>query len=347
MLNYKGFQKEREPLVIGLSKLGYNTEEIRKILHCSTSTVQNDIKRLGILRIPEQCKFLAKLKKYAEMRFSKTEPLIQAVLGSDPEILSLRQFCENVVHYRLHLEDPRTKLPVSYHALYSAIFGDTQNRFSFSEKILHSFLDEIALGKIIENLHQAENSILELLENQTSRKNIVIACDVEKFEQALHTLGFWEKAVRLRYGVGNDIHTLRKIGKEYNLSHSRIDQAIAYSLLQLRKYFTTYDANDAVVTVNTIENKILELEASVDKTLESRRKALSCLYELPIDSTYLSVRTINSLMNANICTVGDLIQKPESDLLRQKGLGKKSVREIKIVLSELSPLLELGMLLST
>lgn len=43
----------------------------------------------------------------------------------------------------------------------------------------------------------------------------------------------------------------------------------------------------------------------------------------------LSVKSYNCLINSNIKTVGDLIEKSEEDLLAIKNLGKKCVREIR------------------
>ncbi|MHB1606738.1 MAG: DNA-directed RNA polymerase subunit alpha [Leptospirales bacterium] len=58
----------------------------------------------------------------------------------------------------------------------------------------------------------------------------------------------------------------------------------------------------------------------------------------------LSVRASNCLKNADIRTVGDLIQKTEVELLKTKNFGRKSLNEIKAVLSNMG--LSLGMELS-
>ncbi len=59
----------------------------------------------------------------------------------------------------------------------------------------------------------------------------------------------------------------------------------------------------------------------------------------------LSVRASNCLKNAEIKTVGDLIQKTENELLKTKNFGRKSLNEIKTVLSNMG--LTLGMELTT
>lgn len=51
-----------------------------------------------------------------------------------------------------------------------------------------------------------------------------------------------------------------------------------------------------------------------------------------IDELELSVRAYNCLKNANIKTIGDLVQKTEYEMLRTKNFGRKSLNEIKEML---------------
>ncbi|WP_333654759.1 DNA-directed RNA polymerase subunit alpha [Dissulfurispira sp.] len=51
-----------------------------------------------------------------------------------------------------------------------------------------------------------------------------------------------------------------------------------------------------------------------------------------IDELELSVRAYNCLKNANIKTIGDLVQKTEHEMLRTKNFGRKSLNEIKEIL---------------
>ncbi len=53
----------------------------------------------------------------------------------------------------------------------------------------------------------------------------------------------------------------------------------------------------------------------------------------PIDELDLSVRSMNGLQNANIKTLADLVQKTEADLLKTKAFARKSLNEVKEVLS--------------
>jgi DNA-directed RNA polymerase subunit alpha len=49
----------------------------------------------------------------------------------------------------------------------------------------------------------------------------------------------------------------------------------------------------------------------------------------------LSVRSINCLQNAKIETIGDLVQKTEQEMLKTKNFGRKSLNEIKVILTEM------------
>ena len=54
-----------------------------------------------------------------------------------------------------------------------------------------------------------------------------------------------------------------------------------------------------------------------------------------IDDLDLSARSQNCLRKANIDFIGDLIQKTEEDLLNLENFGKRSLVEIKEILTEL------------
>jgi DNA-directed RNA polymerase subunit alpha len=60
-----------------------------------------------------------------------------------------------------------------------------------------------------------------------------------------------------------------------------------------------------------------------------------------VDELELSVRSYNCLKNADIRTIRELVQKTEPDMLRTKNFGRKSLNEIKEILSTMG--LRLGM----
>jgi len=60
-----------------------------------------------------------------------------------------------------------------------------------------------------------------------------------------------------------------------------------------------------------------------------------------VEELELSVRSYNCLKNANIQTIGELVQKSEAEMLKTKNFGRKSLNEIKEILSNMG--LSLGM----
>ena len=54
-----------------------------------------------------------------------------------------------------------------------------------------------------------------------------------------------------------------------------------------------------------------------------------------VDELELSVRSANCLKNDNIVYIGDLVQKSEAEMLRTPNFGRKSLNEIKEVLSQM------------
>jgi DNA-directed RNA polymerase subunit alpha len=74
-------------------------------------------------------------------------------------------------------------------------------------------------------------------------------------------------------------------------------------------------------------------ERGLDKTNEILNRS--------VEELELSVRSYNCLKNANIQTIGELVQKTEAEMLRTKNFGRKSLNEIKEILANMG--LALGM----
>jgi DNA-directed RNA polymerase subunit alpha len=92
-----------------------------------------------------------------------------------------------------------------------------------------------------------------------------------------------------------------------------------------------------------IKTHALQFDRGEMQTNRDRDEILQKL-SLRINEIELSVRSTNCLANANIDTIGELVVMPESDMLRFRNFGKKSLTEIKQKLDELG--LSLGMDLS-
>ncbi|WP_447979915.1 DNA-directed RNA polymerase subunit alpha [Candidatus Nitrospira bockiana] len=86
-------------------------------------------------------------------------------------------------------------------------------------------------------------------------------------------------------------------------------------------------------------------ETKTDQRKEEEQGAINKNLFRSVNELELSVRAANCLKNANIKTIADLVQKTEMEMLKTKNFGKKSLNEIKEILSEMG--LGLGMKLDS
>ena len=137
----------------------------------------------------------------------------------------------------------------------------------------------------------------------------------------------------------------------FDVSPQRIGQQTDYEKLELD---VTTDGrispDDALVRAAEILRSHLDVFADVRKesveapnaeTPAVNQEDLASKLNLSVNEIELSVRSANCLNNANITTVGELCQKQESDMLKFRNFGKKSLLEIKDKLQQMG--LSLGM----
>ncbi len=84
-----------------------------------------------------------------------------------------------------------------------------------------------------------------------------------------------------------------------------------------------------------------ETSESVEEPAERVLDKVSETLNRSVEELELSVRSYNCLKNANIQTIGELVQRTEAEMLRTKNFGRKSLNEIKEILSSMG--LSLGM----
>jgi DNA-directed RNA polymerase subunit alpha len=82
----------------------------------------------------------------------------------------------------------------------------------------------------------------------------------------------------------------------------------------------------------------INFEETPEVVEEPAERAMNQMNEVlnrSVEELELSVRSYNCLKNANIQTIGDLVQKSEAEMLRTKNFGRKSLNEIKEILAGL------------
>jgi len=140
---------------------------------------------------------------------------------------------------------------------------------------------------------------------------------------------------------------IRKVN--YTVTHSRVGQITDYDRLTMEIWT---NGNVAPADALGYAAKILKEQLSVfinfdeeeiiPKTPEAPELAkLNENLFKGVDELELSVRSANCLKNADIRFIGDLVQKTETEMLKTKNFGRKSLNEIKEILSEMG--LSLGM----
>jgi DNA-directed RNA polymerase subunit alpha len=140
----------------------------------------------------------------------------------------------------------------------------------------------------------------------------------------------------------------------YFVDQARVGQATDYEKLTLEVWTNgAVSPRDAVglaaklmkdhlqIFVNLEEEDEEETESAVVEVSDEEKGALYEKLGKSVDEMELSVRSYNCLKNANIRTIGELVQKTESEMLKTKNFGRKSLNEIKEILATMG--LSLGM----
>ncbi|GAA0308923.1 DNA-directed RNA polymerase subunit alpha [Rhodovulum strictum] len=134
----------------------------------------------------------------------------------------------------------------------------------------------------------------------------------------------------------------------YDVQPTREGQVLDYDKLTLKiETDGSVTPDDAVAFAARILQDQLSIFVNFDEPESSSRESddegleFNPLLLKKVDELELSVRSANCLKNDNIVYIGDLIQKTEAEMLRTPNFGRKSLNEIKEVLSGMG--LHLGM----
>jgi len=146
----------------------------------------------------------------------------------------------------------------------------------------------------------------------------------------------------------DSVHSpIRKVN--YTVEAARLGQMTDYDKLTLDVW-----TNGAVTPQDAIglAAKLLKDHTTIFINIEEEPEVEHVPHEKPaalynenldrsVEELELSVRSYNCLKNANITTIRELVQKTEQEMLKTKNFGRKSLNEIKEILSAMG--LSLGM----
>jgi len=130
---------------------------------------------------------------------------------------------------------------------------------------------------------------------------------------------------------------------KYTVEAARLGQMTDYDKLILEVWTNgAVSPQDAVgMAAKLLKDHMsifINFEETTELTEEPVERVATQMYEVlnrSVEELELSVRSYNCLKNANIQTIGDLVQKSEAEMLRTKNFGRKSLNEIKEILSGL------------
>ncbi len=140
---------------------------------------------------------------------------------------------------------------------------------------------------------------------------------------------------------------IRKVN--YSVTNARVGRRTDYDRLVLEVWTNgSVHPEDAIGIASKILKEQLsilinipeDVEPSVVESEEHSERFNENLLR-SVDELELSVRSANCLANAEIKRIGDLVQRTESEMLKTKNFGRKSLKEIKEILGEMG--LSLGM----
>ncbi len=148
-------------------------------------------------------------------------------------------------------------------------------------------------------------------------------------------------------GVDALFSPIRKVN--YAVSNARVGQRTDYDALTLEVWTDgSLKPEETISLASKIMKEQLQIFLTFDEAMEPQEEKrdpsspqLNENLFRSVDDLELSVRSANCLKNANIRFIGELVVRSEAEMLKTKNFGRKSLNEIKEILTEMG--LGLGM----
>ena len=189
-----------------------------------------------------------------------------------------------------------------------AVLNPEQHLFTVTENVLIEFELEVRMGKgyVPADMHEGISEEIGLIALDASYSPVrKVAYSVEQARVGQMT---------------NYDRLLLEVWTDGSVSP---EDAIAYSAKILKDQLTVF--------INFDDRIAGEAQGSSSGSSDLNENLFKSIDELE-----LSVRATNCLKSANIALVGEIVQRQESEMLKTKNFGKKSLDEIKRVLEEMN-----------
>src|SRR5687767_11840024 len=152
----------------------------------------------------------------------------------------------------------------------------------------------------------------------------------------------FDEDLPLGYIPIDSVHSpVRKVN--YTVEAARLGQTTDYDKLTLEVWTNgAISPQDAVGQASKLLKDHMsifinfeEVPESAEEPMDRASSQMNEVLNRSVEELELSVRSYNCLKNANIQTIGDLVQRSEAEMLRTKNFGRKSLNEIKEILGNL------------
>lgn len=370
MRDYAKNRRAREPLLRELIALGITYEEISELMGCCVATITHDVARLGGVTAFKNRPssrgetYAAVIKQYAEIvgaeEFGKLAPASACLRDALAKWLNVDGIIAKMVGIFFVMEERSFPEFSPDRAAYERLMSDVSVRvlhrqFGMREHernargVWREILQKVACGE--DCIPTSEEELF--LQNvkplaMRHREEIMPIWTDEAFAligRALKSLTTREEQViRLSYGIGVEkLRTLKEIGDEMGVTRERVRQILAKALRKLRhpaRGLSILWKPIGNVVHETLERKRAEeekkarLAESADVLRNMVPVASIPILVRPLEELDLSVRSFHCLRNAGVTDLFDLVQYTEQELLLTKNFGRKSLYEIKNLLSE-------------
>ena len=135
----------------------------------------------------------------------------------------------------------------------------------------------------------------------------------------------------------------------YHIEHTRVGQSTDYDSLVMEMWTNGgITPEDAVAHAAKIVKDHMQIFINFDEEpepvqpeVDKKKQKMLINLSKSVEELELSVRSYNCLKNANIQTIAELVQRTDSEMLRTRNFGRKSLNEIKEILDDMG--LHLGM----
>jgi DNA-directed RNA polymerase subunit alpha len=126
---------------------------------------------------------------------------------------------------------------------------------------------------------------------------------------------------------------IRKVN--FTVDDTRVGQSVDYDRLTVEiETNGSITPDEALSTAASIMQEELDLFVSFTNRSEPLPEAPPNEWDIPVETLNLSVRSFNCLKRAGISKVSELLDLTEDEIMKMRNFGKKSLDEIKQVLSE-------------